>query len=198
MNLVVATRNRGKISEFRALLSPFSIEPLPMPEGVTVVEDGETYSENASKKASAAARATGGWAVADDSGIEIDALDGAPGVHSARFLNGAGDDEKCAKILEMMAGRTRRSARFVVSVVVADPKRSWYVANAELRGEISLHPRGSNGFGYDPIFIPEGHNQTLAEISTAEKNRMSHRARAVNALGRFFRYFKRTEDASNS
>lgn len=188
MKLVVATANRGKLTEFRALLSHYPVEILQMPDGVQVVEDGETYMENAAKKAMAVAHAAGCFAVSDDSGIEVDALDGAPGVHSARFLNGAGDEEKCAKILELLRDRPDRNARFVISLVVADPGRIHFVSTASVDGVISLHPRGTNGFGYDPIFIPTGHTQTMAELSSAEKNTLSHRARAVRSLSRFLAY----------
>ena len=188
MKLVLASKNRGKQAEFQALLSPFHIEVVPMPDGIKVEEDGETYFENAAKKAMAVAKESGSLAVADDSGIEVEALDGAPGVHSARFLNGAGDEEKCAKILELLQGRTRRDARFAISLVLADPRRIYFAAHAEVAGLIALQPRGTRGFGYDPIFIPAGHTQTMAELPAAEKNKLSHRARASTALLRYLKY----------
>lgn len=188
MKLVLATRNRGKQTEFQTMLSPARVEILPMPEGITVAEDGETYLENAVKKAVAVAQRCGMLTVADDSGIEVDGLDGAPGVHSARFLQGSTDEEKCAKILELLKGRTHRGARFAISVVVASPDRVRFSAMAEVKGQIALQPRGAKGFGYDPIFIPAGHSQTMAELSPAEKNKLSHRARAVRALIRYLKY----------
>lgn len=191
MKIVVATKNRGKQSEIRELLSPFGVEVLPMPDGVEVVEDGETYLENARKKAVEVARHAlepGVWVVADDSGIEIDALDGAPGVHSARFLGGVSDEEKCIKILEMLKDRTRRTARFVASLVLADAGRVRFTAEADVPGEIAQNLRGSSGFGYDPIFVPQGHSRTMAEMSSAEKNQLSHRSRAVRALVRYLKY----------
>lgn len=188
MKIVLATRNRGKQSEFRILLASFHVEILPMPDSLTVSEDGYTYLENATLKATAVARASGLYALADDSGIEVDALDGAPGPHSARFLNGAQDDEKCAKILELIRGRTKRQARFVICLVMADPNRVLFTAAADVRGEIAQQPRGTAGFGYDPIFIPAGHVQTFAELPAAEKNKLSHRAKAARALLRFLKY----------
>lgn len=188
MKLVLATKNRGKQAEFQALLSPFRIEVLPMPDGIKVEEDGETYLENAAKKAMAVAKRSGLFALADDSGIEVDALDGAPGVHSARFLNSAGDEDKCAKILELLQGRTQRAARFAISLVLADSRRIYFTAQADVPGQIALQPRGSRGFGYDPIFIPAGHTQTMAELPPAEKNKLSHRARASKALLRYLKY----------
>lgn len=184
----MATRNRGKQAEFRTLLSPFQIEILPMPEGLAIEETGETYMENAAIKAMAVARATGLFALADDSGIEVDAMDGAPGIHSARFLDGAGDEEKCAKILQLLKGLTRRRARFAISLVLAAPQRAHFAVNAEVLGEISGQPRGTNGFGYDPIFIPQGHVQTFAELPAAEKNKLSHRSRAARSLVRYLKY----------
>ena len=186
--IVLATQNRDKLTEFRSLLSPFQVEILPMPADLTVVEDGETYLENSMKKAAAVARTTGIPALADDSGIEVEALDGAPGIQSARFLNGASDEEKCAKILELLHGRTRRAARYAIALVLCDIRRPLFAANAEVCGEIALQPRGTGGFGYDPIFVPEDYKRTMAELSPAEKNKLSHRGRAVRAFLRFLAY----------
>lgn len=186
--LVLASQNRGKLAEFRALLAPYRIEVLPMPQDLHVVEDGETYMENAAKKAMAVARSAGLFSLADDSGIEVEAMSWAPGIHSARFLNGASDEDQCAKILELLRGRTRRAARFAICLVLADPRRVHFAANAEVTGQIAGQIRGTNGFGYDPIFIPAGHHQTMAELPSSEKNKLSHRSRAVRAFLRFLKY----------
>ncbi|OGH62866.1 MAG: non-canonical purine NTP pyrophosphatase, RdgB/HAM1 family [Candidatus Lindowbacteria bacterium RIFCSPLOWO2_12_FULL_62_27] len=187
IKLVLATRNRGKLSEFAALLAPLQVELELMPDGIVVAEDGKTYLENATRKASEVARRTGLQAVADDSGIEVDALDGEPGIHSARFLNGAPDGEKCARILELLSGSDRRGARFVISLVLADPDRIRFSVTAHVSGRIADQPRGTNGFGYDPIFVPEGHDETMAELSPAEKHRISHRGQAARALIRYLK-----------
>ncbi len=197
-SLVLATRSRGKVSEFRALLAPIHLDVSEMPPDIAVVEDGATYLENAVKKARTVADFTGSAALADDSGIEIDALDGAPGIHSARFLTGSTDEDKCARILELLRGRTIRSARFVIALVLADISRVLFVAQAFVTGQIAAQMRGTNGFGYDPIFIPTGLAQTMAELPTAEKNMLSHRSRAARALIRYLRYTRDDAAAGES
>ncbi|MBI4177882.1 RdgB/HAM1 family non-canonical purine NTP pyrophosphatase [bacterium] len=190
MKLVLATKNRGKQLELQALLAPFQVDVHTMPADLSVEEDGDSYLENAVKKASAVARSAGAFSLADDSGIEVDAMDGAPGVHSARFLNGATDEEKCQKILDLLRGRSRRGAKFRIALALADPARIHFAAHAELPGRIADQVRGTSGFGYDPIFIPDGHSRTLAEMNSTEKNALSHRGRAVRALIRFLKYAK--------
>jgi XTP/dITP diphosphohydrolase len=182
--LLVATTNPGKQREYRALLNGVPAEIVfPDEVGITleVEEDGATFRENAGKKALAFARASGLLTLADDSGLEVDALGGAPGVRSSRYAGaGADDPKRRAFLLRKLRGvRAPRKARFVCAIAVASPKGEVLYAEAECRGQITLAQRGSNGFGYDPIFQPEGRSVTMAELTPAEKNLISHRARAV-------------------
>ncbi len=193
--VVVATSNKGKLRELRALLAELPIDLVPMSEAapasrrIEVVEDGDTFEENALKKARTVARALAMPALADDSGLEVDALDGAPGVRSARYAReGATDAENNRKLLmELDAlGATPRTARFRCVLALVDPLSDAppLVTHGTFEGEIAGSPRGTFGFGYDPIFIVselEG-NRTLAELSDPDKNAHSHRARAVQAM----------------
>ena len=183
--VVVATRNRGKLAEIRELLSRLdvTVEALdhysdaPDPE-----ETGATFRENAVIKAVAAASFTGEVAVADDSGLVVDALGGAPGVMSARYGgNGASDQEKYEKLLAQMAGvpDAERTARFVCVVAVASPDGSISSADGVVEGTIACAPRGTGGFGYDPVFLIPELGMTFGELPPATKNAMSHRARAL-------------------
>ncbi len=147
-------------------------------------EDSETYGENATRKAGAVARATGLPALADDSGLEIDALDGAPGVRSHRFLGDAATDaERNAQVLALLrhVPDARRTARYRAAVAIASPDGSVRVFEGTCDGVIASHPRGRGGFGYDPIFVVAGGGRTMAELAPEEKNRISHRARALRA-----------------
>ena len=187
--LLIATGNPGKIREFRELFDAHveSTWELVAPadvglEGFTVVEDGETYAENAGRKARSYSNAAGLPALADDSGIEVDALDGAPGLYSARYAGeAAGDAANRAKLLQALANipTERRAARFRCVIALAFP----YTTNVRLgegvvEGSIAMDERGELGFGYDPIFaLPDG--RRMAELDIAEKNRISHRARAL-------------------
>jgi XTP/dITP diphosphohydrolase len=145
-----------------------------------VVEDGVTLEENAKKKAVEIALATGCWAMADDSGLEVDALNGAPGVYSARYAG-----EHCSyadnnvKLLEALAGKTKRTARFRTVIALSDPAGSVETVSGECIGTVIEEQRGTNGFGYDPLFVPDGYSQTFAELSAEVKNRISHRANAL-------------------
>lgn len=184
--LVCATANPHKADEIRAILGD-GVELLPRPDDVPdVVEDGETLRDNARLKARALCAATGVAAVADDTGLEVDALDGAPGVHSGRF---AGEQatyaENVAKLLAALRDRpgAPRTARFRTVALVAYPDGSELVADGVMEGTIVDTPRGETGFGYDPVFVPDdGDGRTLAEMSPAEKNAVSHRGRAFRAL----------------
>jgi XTP/dITP diphosphohydrolase len=184
--LLVATTNAGKQREYRELLRevPAEIE-FPNDLGITleVEEDGATFRENAAKKAVALARASGLLTLADDSGLEVDALGGEPGVRSSRYAGpGADDPRRRAFLLEKLRGiPAPRMARFVCVIAIAVPGGDISFAEGECRGEITLAGRGTNGFGYDPVFQPEGFSQTMAELTPAEKNRISHRARAAQA-----------------
>ncbi|MGD0174057.1 MAG: RdgB/HAM1 family non-canonical purine NTP pyrophosphatase [Anaerolineales bacterium] len=184
--LLVATTNAGKQREYRELLREVPAEIVfPNDLGITleVEEDGATFRENAAKKALALARASGLLSLADDSGLEVDALGGEPGVRSSRYAGpGADDSRRRAFLLEKLRGiPAPRMARFVCVIAIAVPGGDTSFAEGECRGEITLAQRGSNGFGYDPIFQPEGRQVTMAELSPEEKNRISHRARAAEA-----------------
>lgn len=186
MKLVLATRNPGKVRELGKMLSDRrTIELLSMkdfPEAPEVIEDGATYRDNAKKKAIHVAEYTGFQALADDSGLEVDALDGAPGVHSARYAgSGASDADRIAKLLAAIkdAPDGERTARFKCAVAIAQPKSCTDVVIGVCEGSIIREPRGTEGFGYDPIFVPQGYDLTFAELGENVKNRISHRAKAL-------------------
>ena len=187
--LLIATGNRGKIEEFQSLLAGLDLQLLTPKElglDMEVVEDGLTYAENAGKKALAYSQASGLIVIADDSGLEVDALGGAPGLYSARYSprKGATDADRRAYMLENLAGKPHPwTAHFHATVSIGRPDGDVLFAEGECFGEIIPEERGDNGFGYDPIFFIPALNCTMAELSTAEKNRLSHRALAVkNAL----------------
>lgn len=187
LRVVVATRNPGKAQEFGRLLGEgFVVEPLPV--SVTLPEEtGQTFAENALLKAHAAAAALGRHVavLADDSGVAAAALGGLPGVRSARFAGeGADDQANNRKLLAALAGSTDRSARYVCALAVVLPGEEVVTAEGELTGSIVLEPRGTGGFGYDPLFRPDGWDITLAEADAAQKDAVSHRARAVAAIRR--------------
>lgn len=195
MRLVIASRNRHKVDEFRALLG---VPGLVLsgadewPGAPLVHEDGNTFEENAAKKAVALARATGQWALADDSGLEVEALGGAPGVHSAVFAGEPRDDQaNNRKLLDALRGVSNRRARFRAVLALASPSGRVETVEGVCEGRIAWEPRGSGGFGYDPLFVPEGYDKTFAEMTPAEKNALSHRGRAVaRALDRWRHLFE--------
>ena len=184
--LLIATNNKGKVSELLALLADLPTEVvLPEQLGLDlhVEEDGHTYAENAAKKARAFAAAGGMIALADDSGLEVASLDGAPGLYSARYhpKPGATDADRRAYLLENLHGKPRPwTAHFHATVAVAGLDGLVQLADGDCPGEIIPEERGSGGFGYDPIFLLQEIGKTMAELSAAEKNRLSHRARAIN------------------
>jgi XTP/dITP diphosphohydrolase len=186
--LVVATGNAGKLAELRALAAALAAEMLPQTAlGVVAAEEtADSFAGNALLKARHAARATGLPALADDSGLEVDALGGAPGVYSARYAGPAASDaDNNAKLLAALAGRAApRRARYraVLVLVRAADDPAPLLAEGRWEGEIALAPRGTGGFGYDPLFVPAGSARTAAELSPAEKNRVSHRGQALAAL----------------
>lgn len=188
--LLIATNNPGKVREYVELLGdlPHVEITFPAQEGLAleVEESGETFAENARLKALAHARASGLPTLADDSGLEVDALDGAPGVHSARYAGpGASDVTRYRKLLAELAGvpAGRRSARFRCVVALALPGGEVHTAEGTCEGEIGFAPRGEFGFGYDPVFVVDGQDgRTMAELAPEVKNRISHRARAVQAI----------------
>jgi XTP/dITP diphosphohydrolase len=185
--LIVASHNQGKVREIKALLGPHGIEPLsaadlglPEPE-----ETGLTFIANAELKARAAADAGGHAALADDSGLWVDALDGAPGIYSARWAGPAKDFRiAMARIEKELRAKnaTNLSARFVCALSIAMPQGEIKSFEGEVHGTLTFPPRGTLGFGYDPIFIPHGWDQTFGEIDPQVKNDMSHRARAFEKL----------------
>ncbi len=187
--VVVATRNKGKLREIVPLLSGLALDLATIDElapEAELREDGVTFEENALAKARQAAQATGLPAIADDSGLEVDALDGAPGVWSARYAGpGADDAQNNAKLLEALRGvpPTRRGARFRCVAAFVDPGRGIeLVRDGACAGEILDGPRGTDGFGYDPLFLVPAVGRTMAELPLDEKNRLSHRAAAFRAL----------------
>ena len=186
-SLLLATSNRGKLAEFAALLAPLGLElrSLDTCPGIELPPEGDDYEANASRKALVAARASGLAALGDDSGIEVTALGGAPGAHSARY-GGVGLDDagRSLRLLEALArsGSADRGARFVCVAAFATPAGSVALARGECRGTILPAARGSAGFGYDPVFRPEGHDLSMAELPSELKNRISHRGRALQAL----------------
>jgi len=183
--LLIATENQGKMREIKALLADINLEiitPHMIDLHLDVVEDGQTYAENATRKANAYAQASGLVTLADDSGLEVDALDGAPGLYSARYapIPNATDADRRKYLLMKLEGKPRPwTARFRATVAISAPDRSVRLAAGECPGEIIPIERGQNGFGYDPIFIVSELGQTMAELSMDEKNRLSHRAKAI-------------------
>jgi XTP/dITP diphosphohydrolase len=189
MELVVASANPDKVAEIAAILEPLGITLLPRPADVDdVVEDADTLEGNARLKAVAIGAASNAPVVADDTGLEVDALDGAPGVYSARF---AGEDATYAdnvdKLLRELQGVApdQRTARFVTAALARFPDGHEVLALGWVAGRIASEPRGTNGFGYDPVFVPdEGDGRAFAEMTNLEKNAISHRGRAFRELGR--------------
>jgi XTP/dITP diphosphohydrolase len=197
--LVIATFNKGKLQELRQLLSelPFEISGLEGFSSIQAIpEVGETFVENASLKASGYAKQTRRIALADDSGLEVDALNGAPGVLSARYAHeGASDGERTTKLLTEMSQCTDRRARFVSVIAIANEEgKVINLSTGTCEGQIAQAPRGNNGFGYDPVFVPEGFEQTFAELQTEVKNRISHRARALSGVAKFLLSLTATSD----
>ncbi|MGH6869999.1 MAG: RdgB/HAM1 family non-canonical purine NTP pyrophosphatase [Rhizomicrobium sp.] len=185
--LVVATHNPGKLVEIRDLLAPFALNAksagelgLPEPE-----ETGETFAANAELKARAAADASGFPALADDSGLAVTALDGAPGIYSARW---AGENKDFASAMARVknllheTGARDSSAKFICALALAEPRGATQIFEGEARGHLEFPPRGARGFGYDPIFVKDGMAQTFGEIDPARKHSISHRAMAFEKL----------------
>jgi len=183
--ILIATNNKGKVKELRDLLKDTSVE-LVMPADINldldVVEDGHTYAENATKKALAFAQASNMISLADDSGLEVDALDGAPGLYSARYSPklGASDADRRAYLLENLKDKPHPwTAHFHATIAIATADQTVQLAEGNCYGEIIPEERGTGGFGYDPIFLFPELGKTMAELEMEQKNRLSHRARAV-------------------
>ena len=186
--LLLATRNEGKKMELQEMLNDIGISVInlhdipPLPE---VVEDGKTFKENAEKKAYETAKATGYWCLADDSGLVVDALNGQPGIYSARFAGPeASDENNNHKLLDLMKGidESKRTARFVCCMALSTPEGETLVVEDYCEGIILRQPVGEQGFGYDPLFMPQGYNQSMAQLSRQGKNLISHRGKALNKI----------------
>lgn len=186
MQLLLGTKNKGKIKEIRKILSDIdsiellTFEDVPFGE---VLEDGKTFRANAKKKATQISQETGFPTLAEDSGLEVDSLDGAPGIETARYAGpNATDQQRIDKLLKELTNEANRSAQFRCCAALVVPKDGEWVGEGILTGSIANEPKGIGGFGYDPIFIPDGESGTLAELSDEIKNSISHRRRAIEAL----------------
>jgi XTP/dITP diphosphohydrolase len=194
LTIVLATTNRKKAEEMKRMFAGYDISFVTLnafPGCPEVVEDGKTFRANALKKARAVSKFTGLPTVADDSGLEVAALDGAPGVFSARYAGeNANDSENVKKLLREMRPLTDskdRGARFVCCIAFATPEGKYKTFTGYIKGIIGKGQKGFNGFGYDPVFYPEGHNKTFAEMTDQGKDRLSHRGRAMKKL---YKYLK--------
>lgn len=194
MKVVLGTRNEGKLAEYRRMLGQLGIEVQDLDEAgvpaeVQLPEDADNFEGNARSKASSLQTITGGWALGDDSGLEVDALGGAPGVYSARYagVEGRGAVRDRANLDKLLGALEsvedeQRTARFVCVIVLIGPAGQHVAARGTCEGRIIRSARGHNGFGYDPVFVPRGHQRTMAELGMDEKNRISHRGRALETL----------------
>lgn len=194
--MVIATKNQGKVEEFTQFFAPYHIKVtsmLDMPHIIDDIEEtGETFAENAMIKAETLSKWIQKPVLADDSGLEIDALDGRPGIYSARYAGEDKDDQaNIDRVLEELTGvaNDKRTARFVCVIAIARPGESTFYRTGYCEGSIAHTPEGTNGFGYDPIFIPQGYNQTMAQISSDEKNKISHRSKALEKLAEWLVQF---------
>lgn len=196
MEIVIATKNAGKVKELAALLADLPVNLRSLNDFENIVEPEETgddFIANAVLKARDYARQTGLWVVADDSGLEVEALDNAPGVFSARYAGeNATSEERINKLLSELnkTGNENRRARFVCAMAVADDRSEIrYVAEGACGGSIVDTPKGTNGFGYDPVFVPEGFSETFGELSDEIKREISHRAHASKKIIAYLRHF---------
>ena len=185
MQMILASTNRGKYREMKAQLEPLGIELLfggDFEKPLDVDETGESYAENALLKARAWAEATGLPALADDSGLEAEALGGRPGIHSARAVEGS-DSDRMYWLLGEMTDKSDRRGRFACAIAVVFPdKKEPLTVTKYCPGQITREPAGESGFGYDPIFVPDGFDKTFAELGGEIKNKISHRAMAVKGI----------------
>ncbi|TQR16159.1 XTP/dITP diphosphatase [Psychrobacillus soli] len=186
--IIIATKNKGKAKDFEALFGPLGYEVLTLQDvadDMDVEETGATFEENAVLKATALANHLQTMVIADDSGLEIDALDGRPGIYSARYAGEEKSDEaNIDKVLEELKDvkESERSARFVCAIAVASPTREPFTVRGTCEGIIAQERKGTNGFGYDPIFFVPSENKMMAELSAEEKGAISHRGNAINLL----------------
>lgn len=187
MKLIIATNNQGKVREIKQMLEPLGYEPVSLKDAgidIEVVEDGDTFEENAHIKAKAVYDICHCPVVADDSGLEVDFLDGAPGIYSARYAGeGASDEQRIQKILDELDGvdESMRTARFVCAMYCILDDETEYSVRGTMEGFIGTEPLGENGFGYDPIFMVD-EDTSVAMLPAEEKNRISHRANALKQL----------------
>ncbi len=181
MQLVVATSNPGKLKELQKYLADLNWELVLKPQELEVEETGDTFAANARLKASEIAIATNNWAIADDSGLQVDALNGAPGVYSARY--GANDSQRIARLLKELGNETNRGAQFACAIAIARPDGTIALESEGIcRGEILHETRGDNGFGYDPVFYVPDSQLTFAEMTSEVKRSISHRGKALTGL----------------
>ncbi|WP_163537937.1 XTP/dITP diphosphatase [Gracilibacillus sp. YIM 98692] len=188
-SLIIATKNQGKMKDFKKLFEPYQVEvksllDLDQPIG-EIEETGTTFEENAAIKAETICDKFQIPVIADDSGIEVDALDGAPGVYSARYAGEQKDDQaNLVKVLHELkeVPEKERTARFVCVLAIAQPNKETIYKRGECEGYIGFEAKGSYGFGYDPIFYPEGYDKTMAELSPIQKNQISHRKKALDQI----------------
>lgn len=187
--VIVATSNKGKIQEIREILSPLSLKLVSMGDffqtSVEIDETGSTFTENALIKADWVFEKSGLWALADDSGLEVDCLNGKPGVYSARFAGeNAGPTENNRKLLEQMQNvpAENRTARFRCVMILKTGPNTYLQSDGVCEGRIGFEPVGTQGFGYDPLFIPDGFDRTFAQLSSFEKHQLSHRGKALKIL----------------
>ena len=201
LQMLAATTNKHKVREFQEILEDLKekiniITTDAVPNFPEIIEDGTTFEENAMKKAKEASAYADMVAMADDSGLVVEALGGAPGIYSARYAGeGATDADRIAKLLKEMDGVTDRRAKFVCAAAIAYRGKEVKIFVGEVKGTIALAPSGSNGFGYDPVFIPDGFEKSFAELTEDEKNAISHRGRAMRAVAGFLREeFEKMDD----
>ncbi len=187
MDIIVATKNKGKIKEIKKILGDHNVmSQAEIGVDIDVEENGTTFAENAMIKAAAVAKLTDCAVIADDSGIEVDALDGAPGIYSARYCGEAAtDQDRVVKLLEEVEGADNRGAQFNCAIALILPHGEKHIFEGIVRGRLDFEPKGENGFGYDPIFIPDGYENTFGELDSRIKDEISHRARALKALADF-------------
>ncbi|MDR7992761.1 RdgB/HAM1 family non-canonical purine NTP pyrophosphatase [Thermosynechococcus sp. TG252] len=185
---VLASHNAGKVREFQGWLQPWIGELLPLPATLEIAETADSFVGNACLKATTAAQELGTWAIADDSGLAVHALGGAPGIYSARY--GATDAERIERLLREMAGVSDRAAEFICVIALARPDGTIAVTTeGRCAGEILTAPRGQRGFGYDPIFWVPSQQRTFAEMSPTEKQQVSHRGQALQRLREYLQTF---------
>lgn len=197
MPILIASTNRHKVDEIikgLALPKPLLRTLLDFPRAPAVIEDGDSFEANARKKALSLSRFSQLWAIADDSGLEVDALDGAPGVRSARFAGLHGDDQaNNARVLQLLSGRQHRRARFRCVLALCSPSGDCHTVEGVCEGDLATKLKGRNGFGYDPLFIPQGYQHTFGELSSRTKRSISHRARALHSARKAWAHLLHSE-----